>query len=384
MRAAAGERLRNAGLVTGESRAARLLGPELPPPAEPAIDPPMHFPARDLLAWYRRHRRTLPWRSAHPDPYRVWLSEIMLQQTTVAAVIPYFERFLARFPNVESLARAEQHEVLALWAGLGYYARGRNLHACAQAVVARGGFPADIAGLRALPGIGAYTASAIAAIAFGVPAVPVDGNVERVTSRLFAVETPLPRSRPILARLAAALGEDQDARAHPSEFAQGLFDLGATLCTPRRPACALCPWTDGCAARRAGLAETLPARAAKRARPIRYGVHFWLEDAQGRVLLRRRQAAGLFAGMTELPGTAWRPEPWSAPEATAAAPMRADWRRLGVAAHALTHLEIRLEVLAAHVPRIEADGFLSPLTSLGAEALPTIMRKCISLVTRPL
>ncbi len=341
----------------------------------------MHFLARDLLAWYRRHQRTLPWRSAHPDPYRVWLSEIMLQQTTVAAVIPYFERFLDRFPDVESLARAEQHEVLALWAGLGYYARGRNLHACARVAAARGGFPADIAGLRALPGIGAYTASAIAAIAFGIPTVPVDGNVERVTSRLFAVETPLPRSRPILARLAATLGEDADARAHPSEFAQGLFDLGATLCTPRRPACALCPWTAGCAARRAGLAETLPRREAKRARPLRHGVHFWLEDPAGQVLLRRRPSTGLFAGMTELPGTEWRPEPWPEPEALPAAPMLARWRRVGSVAHTLTHLEIRLELYAAGVSRIDADGFVRPVTSLGAEALPTIMRKCVVLAT---
>ncbi len=303
----------------------------------------------------------------------------MLQQTTVTAVIPYFERFLARFPDVVSLAAAEQHEVLALWAGLGYYARGRNLHACARIVAALGGFPADIAGLRALPGIGAYTASAVAAIAFGVPTVPVDGNVERVTARLFAVEEPLPGARPTLARLAATLGEDTDARAAPSDFAQALFDLGATICTPRRPTCALCPWREPCAGRRGGIAERLPLKAAKMERPVRHGVHFWLEDRHGRVLLRRRPATGLFAGMTELPGTAWRPEPWSEADALAAAPMPAPWRRVGAVLHTLTHLEVRLELFAANVTAIEAEGLLRSATALEGEALPTIMRKCVAM-----
>jgi A/G-specific adenine glycosylase len=382
--AAAGERLRNAGRVTCGSRVAIPFGPELPPDPETAIDPPMSFPAADLLAWYARHRRDLPWRARpgeHPDPYRVWLSEIMLQQTTVTAVIPYFERFLARFPTVEALARAGQHEVLAHWAGLGYYARGRNLHACAQAIVRAGRFPTDVAGLRALPGIGAYTASAVAAIAFGIPTVPVDGNVERVTARLFAVETPLPQARPILARLAATLGDQDAARAQPSDFAQALFDLGATLCTPRRPACALCPWRDPCAARGRGIAETLPARAPKPGRPVRHGAHFWLEDGQRQVLLRRRPSAGLFAGMTELPGTVWRPELWPEPDAIEAAPMPADWRKVGSVSHTLTHLEIRLDVYAARVHRIEADGFLVPADALAAEALPTIMRKCAALIS---
>ncbi len=305
----------------------------------------------------------------------------MLQQTTVAAVIPYFERFLARFPDVGSLARADQHEVLALWAGLGYYARGRNLHACARAVAAAGGFPGDLAGLRALPGIGAYTASAIAAIAFGTPTVPVDGNVERVTSRLFAIETPLPQARPALARLAATLGDDPDARAAPSDFAQALFDLGATICTPRRPACALCPWREPCAARRAGMAGSLPLRTGKPDRKLRHGAHFWLQDEQGRVLLRRRPSTGLFAGMTELPGTAWRPEPWSECEAHAAAPARVHWLRVGTISHTLTHLEIRLDVYAARVAHVGAGGFLVAVSELAGEALPTIMRKCADLVS---
>ncbi len=344
----------------------------------------MIFPARDLLAWYARHRRDLPWR-ARPgetaDPFRVWLSEIMLQQTTVAAVAPYFARFLARFPDVQTLARAEQGEVLALWAGLGYYARGRNLHACAQAVAARGGFPTDIAGRRALPGIGAYTASAIAAIAFAVPTVPVDGNVERVTARLHAIQTPLPQCRPALNQLAAGLGRDPDAIAAPSDFAQALFDLGATICTPRRPACALCPWRQPCKARSMNLSETLPLKAAKPDRPIRHGAHFWLEDAGGRILLRRRPATGLFAGMTELPGTSWRAAPWPKEEALLAAPAIATWRKLGGITHTLTHLEIHLEVYAAQVAQIDAGlGFVTTRSNLSNEALPTIMRKCAALV----
>jgi A/G-specific adenine glycosylase len=198
-----------------------------------------------LLAWYARHRRSLPWRAKpgeDADPYRVWLSEIMLQQTTVTAVIPYYERFLSLFPTVEALAAAEDGAVMAAWAGLGYYARARNLLACARAVVGLGGFPASIEGLRALPGIGDYTAAAVGAIAFGLPAIPVDGNVERVVSRLFAIETPLPAAKPAIRAGAARLAEDPAARAAPSDTAQALFDLGATLCTPTAPACALCPW----------------------------------------------------------------------------------------------------------------------------------------------
>ncbi len=333
-----------------------------------------------LLLWYDRARRRLPWRAEPgepPDPYRVWLSEIMLQQTTVAAVIPYFERFLQRFPTVAVLAAAAEAEVLAAWAGLGYYARARNLHACARQVAASGGFPRDVAGLRALPGIGAYTASAIAAIAFGVPAVPVDGNVERVMARLFAVTTPLPLGRHIIAAAAETMGQDPAAYARPSDFAQALFDLGATICSPAAPACALCPFMGECRGRLAGIAAELPRKAPKKARPRRFGAHFWLTDGAGQVLLRRRPPSGLLGGMTELPGTAWRPEPWSEAEAVAAAPMQAGWRRAGRALHGLTHFELALDVYAAAVPEIAADGFLRPATALAEEALPTVMRKCI-------
>ena len=311
------------------------------------------------------------------DPYRVWLSEIMLQQTTVVAAIPYYETFLTRFPTIVALAAAPLDHVLAAWAGLGYYARARNLHACAQAVVAAGGFPRDLAGLRALPGIGPYTAAAVGAIAFGLPGVPVDGNVQRVTARLFAIETPLPAAKPALQAAAAALGADKDAMARPSDFAQALFDLGATLCTPTNPACALCPWREPCGARRAGLAAELPRRAPKKLRPLRHGAHFWLIDTAGNVLLRRRPPHGLLGGMTELPGTAWRDAVWLAAEALHHAPMAADWRAAGEVRHGFTHFELRLAVFAAQVERIEAAGFLRPGAALAQEALPSVMRKCV-------
>jgi A/G-specific adenine glycosylase len=333
-----------------------------------------------LFAWYDRHRRSLPWRAGRgetPDPYHVWVSEIMLQQTTVAATIPYYERFLRRFPDIATLAAAPLEAVLAAWAGLGYYARARNLHACAQAVVAAGGFPRDMAGLRKLPGIGEYTAAAIGAIAFGVPAVPVDGNVERVVSRLFAVEEALPKAKPLLRRLATQMGEDPAAKARPSDFAQALFDLGATICTSGSPACALCPWMTECVARRTGIARELPRKGEKPLRPLRHGVHFWLADAAGNVLLRQRPLEGLLGGMTELPGTNWRDAPWKPEEALAFAPMRADWRRAGQVRHGFTHFELTIDLFAAKVQRIDAAGFACPVDMLAHEALPSLMRKCV-------
>jgi A/G-specific adenine glycosylase len=301
----------------------------------------------------------------------------MLQQTTVAATIPYYESFLRRFPNIAALAAAPLESVLAAWAGLGYYARARNLHSCAQSVVAAGGFPHDLAGLRALPGIGVYTAAAVGAIAFGLPAVPVDGNVERVVARLFAVEQALPAAKPTLRALAEQLGSDPAAVAQPSDFAQALFDLGATVCTSAAPACVLCPWIAHCAGRRAGIAADLPRRAPKRIRPLRHGVHFWLADADGNVLLRRRPATGLLGGMTELPGTEWRDSPWSASEALMHAPMDVAWQAAGQVRHGFTHFELTIDLFAARVVRIEADGFQRPIDALAHEALPSVMRKCV-------
>jgi A/G-specific adenine glycosylase len=380
--ATAGLCRRKVGRVMAGTSAPTGRGPwRMPPRAviEFFVSSPAIAPAESLLRWYDRHRRRLPWRAETgevADPYRVWLSEIMLQQTTVAAVIPYYEKFVSRFPTVENLAAAPLETVLAAWAGLGYYARARNLHACAQAVVARGGFPADMDALRTLPGIGAYTAAAVGAIAFGLPAVPVDGNVERVTARVFAIEEPMPAAKPALRAAAEGLGTQKAAQARPSDFAQALFDLGATVCTPARPACGVCPWIDACAGRRLGIAAELPRKSPKKLRPVRYGVHFWLTDEDDHVLLRRRPTRGLLGGMTELPGTEWRAHPWSAEEALTHAPRPAAWQVAGQVRHGFTHFELIIDLMAARVTLIEEPGLRRPLASLDEEALPSVMRKC--------
>jgi A/G-specific adenine glycosylase len=330
--------------------------------------------AAALLAWYDRHRRNLPWRAPpgiYPDPYRIWLSEIMLQQTTVATVGPYFDRFVARWPDISALAAASLDEVLQLWQGLGYYARARNLHACARTVVERHGgvFPEEAEALRALPGIGDYTAAAIAAIAFDRCSAAVDGNVERVVARLYVVREPLPAAKPRVRALAAALVPDERA----GDFAQALMDLGATICTPRRPRCVLCPWRSCCAAAASGLAEDLPVREAKPERPLRHGVAFWLTRADGAVLLRRRPENGLLAGMTEFPSTPWRAAPWSFAEALGAAPASVEWSLLpGTVHHGFTHFRLELAVVAGTGG---ADGIWSPVERLGEHALPTLMKK---------
>lgn len=333
----------------------------------------------DLLAWYRANARTLPWRAPpgadrHADPYRVWLSEIMLQQTTVAAVIPYFERFLAAFPTVEALAAAPREEVLGLWAGLGYYARARNLHACAVAVAARGGFPATARALETLPGVGPYTASAVAAIAFGEATVPVDGNVERVLSRLHRIEDALPAARPRFRERA----QDFAAAGDAADFAQALMELGATVCTPRKPRCGACPWAHACAARAAGDAERFPVKAAKAARPTRHGACFALFDAGGAVLLRTRADKGLLGGMSELPGTPWGAEPLGDREALAHAPARADWRRAGSVAHVFTHFALELDVWRADGPHPAGAGRSVAPGDLAAAALPSVFAKALA------
>ncbi len=317
--------------------------------------------------------RALPGRAA--NPYHVWLSEIMLQQTSVAAVVPYFERFVTRFPTVDALADAGTDAVMESWAGLGYYARARNLHACAQAVAALGAFPDTVAGLRALPGIGAYTAAAIASIAFGRPVVPIDGNVERVAARVFAITAPLPGARRAIADGAAQLGQDPDAIARPPDFTQALFDLGATLCTPRRPACALCPWRDQCQGRAQGIAADLPVKVPKPVRPVRHGAAFVVTDAGGRVLLQRRPPRGLLGGMLEVPTTPWRAESWDAAEAMGYAPVPAEWDLRGTARHAFTHFELLLDVYASIVTDVGGAG--TPVSELAGAALPTVFRRCL-------
>jgi A/G-specific adenine glycosylase len=306
-----------------------------------------------------------------PDPYRVWLSEIMLQQTTVATVGPYFDRFMARWPDIAALAAASLDEVLQLWQGLGYYARARNLHACARAVVDRhgGAFPDEIGALRALPGIGDYTAAAIAAIAFDRREAAIDGNVERVMARLYAVREPLPSAKPHLAALAAALVPEHRA----GDFAQALMDLGAMICTPRRPRCVLCPWRVCCAAAAFGTAEDLPARAEKPERPLRHGVAFWLTRADGSVLLRRRPERGLLGGMIEIPSTPWRTAPWTFDEAVRSAPVAVAWSPLpGIVRHGFTHFQLELAVVSGVGA---TEGLWSPVERLGDHALPTLMKK---------
>jgi A/G-specific adenine glycosylase len=326
----------------------------------------------------------LPWR-AKPgeaiDPYRVWLSEIMLQQTTVKTVGPYFARFLARWPDVDALAAAPLDDVLRLWAGLGYYARARNLHACAIAVAERGGFPRTEADLVTLPGIGRYTAAAISAIAFDAGAVPVDGNVERVVTRLFAVEQELPAAKPEIQRLAHSLMPD----ARTGDFAQALMDLGATICTPVKPACALCPWMADCAARLRGDPQTFPRKAPKREGKLRRGAAFVVVRADGCVLLRSRPPKGLLGGMTEVPTTAWSHD-FDDTQATQEAPRLSratpKWKRLpGVVTHVFTHFPLELVVCAAEVPRGAGapDGARwVAIDKLPDEALPTVMRKVLA------
>lgn len=335
--------------------------------------PATHPIARRVLAWYDRHARTLPWRAKpgeRADPYRVWLSEIMLQQTTVAAVGPYFARFLERWPDVAALAAAPLEDVLAAWAGLGYYARARNLHACARAVAATG-FPDTEAALRDLPGIGAYTAAAIAAIAFGRHATPVDGNIERVIARLHAVPEALPRAKPKLRALAAALTPPR-----AGDFAQALMDLGATICVPRKPRCVLCPIRDDCAARAEGRPEDYPRKAPKRARPLRHADLMFVTRADGTLWLRRRPSAGLLGGMLELPAAAWREGPWR--ESPVDAPAGVTLTSLpGLARHGFTHFEFEMK-LHAGVARRKLPGEWWPIEKLGEAALPSVMRKAIA------
>jgi A/G-specific adenine glycosylase len=340
----------------------------------------------DLLAWYDRHRRVLPWRAApgeRPDPYRVWLSEIMLQQTTVRAVAPYFTRFVTRWPQLQALAAAPLDDVLRLWAGLGYYARARNLHACAKAVVERhdARFPQSQEELARLPGIGPYTAAAIAAIAFDAPAAAVDGNVERVVARLFALEQELPAAKPEIRRLAQLLIPPERA----GDFAQALMDLGATICTPKRPACALCPWTQDCAARQRGDPAAFPRKARKREGQLRRGAAFVAVRARTHVLVRSRPLTGLLGGMTEVPTTQWTAD-FQARNALAAAPRlpraRASWRRLpGDVTHVFTHFPLALAVYRADVPAsagAPAGTRWVALAALTDEALPNVMRKVLA------
>ncbi|MCD1265124.1 A/G-specific adenine glycosylase [Shinella sumterensis] len=337
-----------------------------------------------LLAWYDRHHRDLPWRVSPPmaargetaDPYRVWLSEVMLQQTTVQAVKSYFALFTSRWPTVTDLAKADNEDVMKSWAGLGYYARARNLKKCAEAVAfGHGGvFPDTAEGLKALPGIGDYTAAAIAAIAFNRHSAVLDGNVERVISRLHAIETPLPAAKPEMRALVAAM-TPQD---RPGDFAQGMMDLGATICTPRRPACALCPFNAQCRVLGQDDPELYPRKAAKKEKPVRLGAAFVAEDETGAIFLRKRVESGLLGGMTEVPGSQWTAR-IDGDTGTGAAPFAAAWQACGTVVHVFTHFELRLTVYRSKASRDAAagEGWWQPRETLDGEALPTVMKKAI-------
>lgn len=331
-----------------------------------------------LLDWYDAHARDLPWRAAPgsnaPDPYRVWLSEIMLQQTTVAAVRPRFAAFVARWPTVETLAAAPEADLMAAWAGLGYYARARNLHACARAVAERGGFPDTEEGLRALPGVGAYTAAAIAAIAFGRRAVVVDANVARVVARLFAITTPLPAAMPALRAATDTITPDTRA----GDFAQAMMDLGSSVCTPRTPRCLACPLAEDCAAYRAGNPEGFPVKLAKVAKPQRYGTIFWLERGQ-QVLLVRRPPRGLLGGMRALPTGPWA----DTPPGLTDAPVAADWHILpDRVAHVFTHFRLELALAVARSDGHSPSDEYWDLSDLESAGLPTVFAKAATAIRR--
>lgn len=402
--AAAASKAPRAKGVINEAAAAKTRPRRSRPAAEiPArLDSPLLAPgavSTPLLHWYDRHRRVLPWRALPgevADPYKVWLSEIMLQQTTVAAVGPYFQAFLARWPTVADLAASPIEDLLAAWAGLGYYARARNLHKCAQTIVRDHGglFPDTEEGLRELPGIGGYTAGAIAAIAFNRKASAPDGNVERVVARLFAVTTPLPTAKPALRALAAALVPDD----RPGDFAQAMMDLGATICAPRKPACVLCPLNDRCAARKQNIAADLPARSPKKLRPLRRAVAFWIErenaNGETEVMLRRRPPHGLLGGMLEIPVTDWKHDAEADDASTLAqsplAPVKnaakfngaKHWRTLpGIVRHGFTHFELETTVMATRLPRgataSPTDAIWTPRDQLDTAGLPTVMWKVV-------
>jgi A/G-specific adenine glycosylase len=336
-----------------------------------------------LLDWYDRHARALPWRAppgVTPDPYRVWLSEIMLQQTTTAAVAGYFVEFMDRWPTVYDLASASLDDVLRLWAGLGYYARARNLHACARAVIEKHGgrFPDREDELRMLPGVGPYTAAAIAAIAFGERAAAVDGNAERVIARYFAIDAPVPDSKPLIASLALGLVPDD----RPGDFAQALMDLGATVCTPKRANCLICPLNRDCEGLKRGVADHLPAKREKPVRPVRRGVAFWIEH-NGRVLIRRRPEKGLLGGMMEFPSTPWAEHLPADPAKFA--PVAAEWSRgTGRVAHTFTHFHLELDIWRARMKDVskanDCDARFVSFAELEGEALPSVMRKILATV----
>lgn len=349
-------------------------------------------PAQKLLHWYDRHHRILPWRvtpaeykqGVRPDPYRIWLSEVMLQQTTVEAVKAYFLKFTGQWPDVQALADATEDDVLRGWAGLGYYSRARNLKKCADMVVSQfnGAFPASLEGLKQLPGIGDYTSAAIASIAFDIPAAVVDGNVERVVSRLFAIKTSMPQAKVEIRHYT----EQLTPQFRSGDFAQAMMDLGSSICTPKKPACILCPLNDNCTALTEGEPELYPIKAPKKARPVRYGAAFVIISTDGQVYLRKRADKGLLGGMSEVPNSDWiAADETASPEHIAQltcielAPFTAQWQPSGSITHIFTHFELRLSVYKADCANVPPsnNGWWVAAEKLSGEALPTVMKKAI-------
>ncbi|MDA9769842.1 A/G-specific adenine glycosylase [Emcibacteraceae bacterium] len=345
-----------------------------------------------LLDWYDHHARTLPWRISpearqggiSPNPYHVWLSEIMLQQTTVATVKSYFEKFITEWPTIEKLAAADLDEVLTTWAGLGYYARARNLHKCAKQVVdeLNAEFPTQYDELLKLPGIGAYTAAAITSIVYDIPATVVDGNVERVISRVFNIETPLPDSRPEIREFAEIFTPSH----RPGDYAQALMDLGATVCTPKSAKCGNCPWQEDCLAHELGTEADLPVRKNKKAKPTRRGYAFWAEY-DGKVWLRKRPEKGLLGGMMEVPSNEWAPSNSWDNIPTPRIPIIANWDLLpGVVRHTFTHFHLELKVVRLNLEEMInlQEGEWCEIEKSNEYALPTVMKKIFVHVGQPL
>ncbi|MGB7286798.1 MAG: A/G-specific adenine glycosylase [Salaquimonas sp.] len=341
--------------------------------------------AVDLLDWYDRHARVLPWRvppkqskdGLRPDPYHIWLSEVMLQQTQVATVRDYYLKFLRYWPSIEDLAKAEPDDVMKAWAGLGYYSRARNLKKCAEMVAGQlnGNFPSRIDELKKLPGIGEYTSAAIASIAFGKPVPVVDGNIERVMTRLHRIDKPVREAKEIIKTLVA----DILPKDRPGDFAQSMMDLGATLCTPKNPACSLCPINQSCNAFAAGDMELYPVKVPKQERPTRKGAAFVIQNAKGQILLRKRADKGLLGGMSEVPGTVWTAR-IDGQTGLEALPFLGKWQHCGIARHSFTHFHLELEVWHLQdVSRAIDEGWWSDMDQLSGEALPTVMRKVIIL-----
>ena len=355
----------------------------------------MRYPAdvqdlqTQLLAWYDVHAREMPWRvgpearrgGVVPDPYRIWMSEIMLQQTTVATVREYFRRFVARWPTVGDLAAAQDADVMGEWAGLGYYARARNLLKCARVVVADHGgvFPADHAALLTLPGVGPYTAAAVSSIAFDLPQAVLDGNVERVMARLYDIHTPLPAAKPELMALAEALTPTK----RPGDYAQAVMDLGATICTPKSPACGICPWREPCVARVEGTAPELPKKTPKKPKPVRHGTIYLARRADGAWLLETRPDKGLLGGMLGWPGSDWVDMAQDIPPA--APPVAVEWKRLeGEVRHTFTHFHLILTVMKAEIieDSVPARGRFIDKSNFRPSDLPTVMRKAYDLAVK--